>query len=67
MPNFRVAQRIGRKKYNFYRSTRRHSWRSHLAEGELEGPEEGSDEELEESPLLQLGLLEGDEEGCAET
>jgi hypothetical protein len=39
-----------------------------LAEGELEGLVDGSDdEELEEGPLLKLGLLEGDEEGWAET
>ena len=38
-----------------------------LADGELEGPVDGSDEGLEEGALLKLGLLEGDEEGWAET
>ena len=36
-------------------------------DAEVEGPEIGSDEGPEEGALLTLGLLEGDEDACAET
>jgi hypothetical protein len=38
----------------------------YVATGELDGSVDGSDEGLEEGALLTLGLLEGDEEDCAE-
>jgi hypothetical protein len=37
-----------------------------LADAELEGQVDGSDERLEEGQLLKLGFLEGVEEGFAE-
>jgi hypothetical protein len=36
-------------------------------DGELGGPVKGTDEGLDEGPLLELGLLEGDEESRATT
>jgi hypothetical protein len=41
------------------RNTRRRRWRARR-------PRDGSDEGPEEGAMLKLGLLEGDEEGCAE-
>ena len=38
-----------------------------VADGELEGTVDGSDEGLEEGALLRLGLLEDNEDGWAET